>query len=258
MNRIKFYLYRFKKEKINKKLIAFFKKYKIKFSFLNFGKKIKDDKLKFINYKSDNLKELFIRMLNQKEELCFFLHNDFNSYKDIIYMIKKSKWYFNKYQNAGILDFNLNLSKYYHFYEKGFSNYNKFYGLNDIKCPDPRCFVFKKEILTNHLDFYIDKNNFGRGFEIFLSFFCYLEKKLICRDICRKIKFKNNLYLFRTLMKLNERNNYNNILKKFNVFMENISTVIYFNYETSEESFYNQGPQKLIKLLRPILKIKKL
>ena len=258
MNRIKFYLYRFGKEKINKKLIAFLKKYKIKFVFLNFGKKIKDEKIKFINYKSNNLKELFIRLLNQREELCFFLHTDFNSYKDIIYMIKKSKWYFNKYQNAGILDFNLNLSKYYHFYDRSFTNYNKFYGLNDIKCPDPRCFVFKKEILTNHLDFYIDKNNFGRGFEIFLSFFCYLDNKLVCRDICRKIKFINNLYLFRTIMKLNEKNNYSNILKKFNIFMETISNVIYFNYETTEESFYNQGPKKLIKLLKPILKIKKL
>ena len=119
-------------------------------------------------------------------------------------------------------------------------------------------FCFNKELLTSHVNFYIEENNFGKGFEIFLSFFCYLNGKIVCRDICRKIKFTNNLHLFKTLLKMNERNHYNDILIKFNIFMENISNVIYFNYETSEESFYNQGPKKLIKILRPILKIKKL
>lgn len=259
MHRIKFYIYRIDKENINKKLIAFFRKHKIKFCYLNFGKKTNEDNVKIIKYKSDNLKELFIRILNQKEELCFFLHNDFDSYKDIIYMINKSKWYFKKYPNAGILDFNLNLSKYYHFYDISFTNYNKFYGLNDIKCPDPRCFVFNKEILTDHINFYIEKTNFARGLEIFISFFCYLKGKMVCRDICRKIKFVNNLHLFKTLMEINEKNyNNKNIVNKFNIFMENISNIIYFNHESNNESFYSQGPKKLIKILKPILKMKKL
>jgi hypothetical protein len=94
MHRIKFYIYRLGKEKINKKLIAFFIKYKIKFCFLNLGIKKKNDNFKIINYRSNNLKELFIRIVSQKEDLCFLLHNDFNSYKDIFYMIKKSKCYF--------------------------------------------------------------------------------------------------------------------------------------------------------------------
>jgi hypothetical protein len=59
-------------------------------------------------------------------------------------------------------------------------------------------------------------------------------------------------------MKINERNHNNNNIGKFNIFMENISNIIYFNYETNSESFYNQGPRKLIKILKPILKVKKL
>jgi len=258
MNRIRFFIYRLNKEEINQNLISFFKKHKIKFRYLNFGEKINSDNVKIIKYKSDNLKELFIRILNQKEELCFLLHNDFNSYKDIIYMIKKSKWYFRKYPNAGMLDFNLNLSKYYHFYDKSFTNYNKFYGLNSTICPDPRCFIFNKELLKDHMNFHIEMPLFGRGFEIFISFFCYINKKMVCRDICRKIKFPNNLHLFKTLLRISEKNNYNNILKKFNVFMENMSSLVFFNYETSDNGYYNQGPKKLIKLLKPILRIKKL
>lgn len=258
MHKIKFYIYRLGKEKINKKLIAFFIKYKIKFCFLNLGMRKKNDNFKVINYRSNSLKELLIRIVSQKEDLCFFLHNDFNSYKDIFYMIKKSKWYFKKYSNAGILDFNLNLSKYYHFNDKSFINYNKFYGLNDLSFPDPRCFVFNKELLSEHINFYIEKNNFGRGFEIFLSFFCYVNNKIVCRDVCRKIKFPNNLHLFETLLKINEKNNYNNILKKFNIFMAKTSSITYFNCEKTNDALYSKGPKNLMKILIPILKIKKI
>lgn len=255
MNRIKFYIFVFPKEKLNKKLIYFMRKYKIKFCILNFGKKIKNKKV--INYKSKDIKELFIRILNQKEELCFFLYNEFDSYKDIFYLIKKSKWFFGKYnEKAGMLDFNLNLSKYYHFYDKSFSCYNKFYGLNEVRCVDPRCFVFKKQIIDSFLNFYIDTKCFGHGLEIFLSFFCYSKKLMVCRDISRKIFLKNNLSKFNTYLKIDERNNFHYLVKKFNVFMENISNIVYFNYETNQDSFFNQGPRKLIKLLKPILKKK--
>ena len=73
MHRIKFYIYRIDKENINKKLIAFFRKHKIKFCYLNFGKKINEDNVKIIKYKSDNLKELFIRFLKRTDILNFKL-----------------------------------------------------------------------------------------------------------------------------------------------------------------------------------------
>jgi hypothetical protein len=130
--------------------------------------------------------------------------------------------------------------------------------LNDISFPDPRCFVFNKQLLSEHINFYIEENNFGRGFEIFLSFFCYLNNKMVCRDVCRKIKFSNNLHLFETLLKINEKNNYNNVLKKFNIFMEKTSSVIYFNCEKNNDALYSKGPKNLMKILIPILKMKKI
>jgi len=60
-------------------------------------------------------------------------------------------------------------------------------------------------------------------------------------------------------MEINEKNyNKKNIVNKFNIFIENISSIIYFNNESNNESFYSQGPKKLIKILKPILKMKKL
>lgn len=250
--KIKFIVFRMPNEKINYKLLKFLKTKKINFFYLNLGKnKMKSKRIKIVNYKDQFLKELFIRILSQKEDLCFFIHNEFNSLKDIGYLIKKSKWYFQKYHNeAGILDFNLTFSKYFYFSDKLVNN-NKFYGLNMITCPDPRCFVVKRDVLSNFMDFEIITKNFGRGFEIFLAFFCYYNKLLVCRDISKKIKLKFDSDKFKTLLATSLKNT--KYEKKLNIFIENISASVYFNYETNGNVYYNKGPKKLLGFLRPIL-----
>lgn len=253
MQRIRFIIFLFKNEKLNYKLLKILKKYNIRFTVLNFGKTIKSDKFKIINYKSKDLKELFIRILSQKEEICFFLYNYFNSYKEIFYLIKKTKWFFKKYNyNAGILDFNLNVSKYFYFRDSlNYESY-KFYGLENIKCPDPRCFAFRKDILSNFMDFEISTKNFGRGFEIFLSFFCYCSnKKYVCRDISRKINLKFDLKKFRTLLDVSNKNPKHD--KKLNIFIESLSSTVLFNMEYFKEIYFSKGPKKLIEVLFPIL-----
>lgn len=253
MIKIRFIIFKTKNEKINSKLINIFKKYKIRFTFLNFGKSIKDKSFKIINYKSKKLKELFIRILNMKEEICFFLNNSFDNFKSIPYLIKKTKWYFSKYPyNAGILDFNLNCSKYFYFRDNFNQNNYKFYGLDIIKCPDPRCFAFKKDILSNFIDYEVLTSNFGKGFEILISFFCYYSNnKFVCRDFSRKIKIKNNLKDFKLSLQISKHNpKYD---KKLNIFMEIISSNTFFNYEYQDKLFLSKGPDKLLKILKPII-----
>lgn len=253
MIKIRFIIFRLKGEKINYKLINILKKYKIRFTFLNFGKCLKSKKIKIINYKSKELKELFIRILNFKEDVCFFLNNSFDAYKDISFLIKKTKWYFAKYTyNAGILDFNLNCSKYFYFKDNINYNINKFYGLDNIKCPDPRCFAFKKDLLSNFIDFKISTKNFGRGFEVFMSFFCYYSNnKSICRDFSKKINIKNTLGNFRTLLDISKDNQKYD--KKLNVYMETISSNTFFNMEYENKVYFNKGPNILLKIINPII-----
>jgi len=253
MIKLRFIIFRFKHEKINYDLINFLRKHKIKFSLFNFSKKLKSKKIKIINYKSKNLKKLFIRMLSQKEEVCFFLHGSFDAYKEIPYLIKKTKWFFDKYYfDAGILDFNLNYSKYFYFNDPLNYNINKFYGLNIIKCPDPRCFAVRKDILSNFIDFNISTENFGKGLEIFLSFFCHQSNnKYICRDVSRKININIDLKGFKTLLSISDKNpKYN---KKLNIYMENISSNVYFNLEYFDKIYNNKGPEILIGVSRPIM-----